>query len=123
MAATVVAPSLAFATAEGRSLAESFGRPSAVAINSSSESSSPTFATPPITPIVAGTAPSARTVLFSFAGNVQVLGAGQSVGDQGRLERHDGRPFSQGLPNFGPDLEAQAAGSMQRSSLLRGLLT
>jgi hypothetical protein len=45
------------------------------------------------------------------------------VGDQGRLEPHDGRPFSQDLPNVGPDLDAQAAGSMQRSSLLRGLLT
>ena len=58
-----------------------------------------------------------------LAGDIQVFGAGQSVGDQGRLERHDGRSFSQGLPNVGPDLDAQAAGSMQRSSLLRGLLT
>jgi hypothetical protein len=32
-------------------------------------------------------------------------------------------PLSQGFPNVGPDLEAQAAGSMQCSSLLRGLLT
>jgi hypothetical protein len=30
---------------------------------------------------------------------------------------------AQGLPNVGPDLEPQAAGCMQRSSLLRGLLT
>ena len=58
-----------------------------------------------------------------LAGNIQVFGARQSVGDQGRLEPHEGRPFSQDLPIVGPDLDAQAAGSMQRSSLLRGLLT
>ena len=58
-----------------------------------------------------------------FAGDIQVFGAGQSVGDQGRLERHDGRSFTQGLLNVSPDLDAQAAGSMQCSSLLRGLLT
>ena len=58
-----------------------------------------------------------------LAGDIKVSGAGQSVGDQGRLERHDGRSISQGLPNVGPDLDAQAAGSMQRSSLLDGLLT
>ena len=58
-----------------------------------------------------------------LAGNVQVLGVGQPMGDMGRLERHYGSLLLQGLLNVSLVLCAQAAGSMQRSSLLRGLLT
>src|SRR5215213_1939835 len=60
---------------------------------------------------------------FRLASDLKVLRVRQAVRDQGRFERHDGRSSLQGLPNVGPDLEAQAADFMQRSSLLRGLLT
>src|SRR5215207_4669405 len=80
-----------------------------------------------------------------FARDLEVVWAGQAVGDQGGLQRHDRSPCKKSLRHLGADLDAQAvlllllrrltrrkratlpafhaAGSMHRGSLFEGLLT
>src|SRR5215210_6916703 len=77
VAATVVAPWLPFAAATARSRAESLATPAALAISSRSSGSRPTFAIPPITPTVAGTAPSARTACSACCATSRLSGLGR----------------------------------------------
>ena len=56
-----------------------------------------------------------------LAGNLEVVRAGEAVGDPGGLERYYRRPSTESLCYLALDL--YAAGSIQRGSLLEGLLT
>jgi hypothetical protein len=56
-----------------------------------------------------------------LVGRLEIVRAGEAVGDQGGLERYYRSPRPESLRYLAPDL--YAAGSIQRGSLLEGLLT
>ncbi len=74
-----------------------------------------------MTPIVAGTAPSARTVRSASRATSRFSGLGSPWEIRVDSSATTGAPRPESLRYLAPDL--YAAGSMQRASLLEGLLT
>ena len=72
--ATVVAPVRFSATMMGRSRRDTLATPSPLHISSSSSCVRPTFSTPSMIAMVAGTAPSARTMRSTSAAKARLSG-------------------------------------------------
>ena len=92
VAATVVAPSAPVAAATARSRTESLATPSTVASRVSWASSRPTTSSPPIMPIVAGTAPASRTVRSISRATRRLSGRGRPCETMVLSRATTGRP-------------------------------
>src|SRR6266700_2113520 len=90
--ATVVAPSLHRAAAGARSRTLSFGTSALVAICSISASVKPTIGSPRITPTVAGTPPSSRTIASSSRASDRLSGRGSPCAKSVLSSATTGRP-------------------------------
>ncbi len=90
VAETVVPPQPGRASTPARFCRETLGMSRASASSTSCSSVRPTSSRPSRTATVAGTAPDSRTAASAHAGGLEVVGAWQPVGGDGRLEGHHG---------------------------------
>ena len=100
---TVVAPTTPWAIAAARSRGPTL-RASAVKRPSSS-SVRPTRSSPSRTPIVAGTAPAARTPPLALETDLDALAGREAVRDERRLERDHRSPVCERMADLVRDLE------------------
>ena len=102
VAATVVAPSAPVAAATARSRTESLATPSAPARCSIWSSSRPTISSPPIMPMVAGTAPLSRTVCSISRATRRLSGRGRPCETIVLSSATTGRPSRRARATWSP---------------------